>query len=68
MKGRNGGTGLPFLCNMEIGKRNGKEIGGNSSSYREGVGRRRRGAGEEIGYNVVAAREVKGSGRKFGKE
>jgi hypothetical protein len=53
---------------MELRKRNGKEIGGDSGSYRKGVGRRMRGAGEEIGYNVVAAREVKESGGKFRKE
>jgi hypothetical protein len=45
-----------------------KKIGGSDSSYRERFGRRLRGAGEEISYNVVGAREVKESGRKLGQE
>jgi hypothetical protein len=59
---------LLLLCNLEVGKRNGKKIGGSNSSYRERCGRRLRGAGEEISDNVVGAREMKESGRKLGKE
>jgi hypothetical protein len=53
---------------MEVGKRNGKKIGGSDGCYRERCGRRRRGAGKEISDNVVGARKMKESGRKLGKE